>query len=320
MATANQIEDDDLDVDLDQDDGIENRSDDDQADDKTGDHQDDDTHNENDQDDADGETPEEREAIRERRKKERHDRKERQRERENTLKRELAARDQMINELSGRLASVEQKTTSSEMVQIDQAIGQATDAYNYYKIQIADATTRSDGAAMADATEKMMLARQKAEQLTNLKNNYTRGQVSKPAALDPRVANLGQQWLQKNNWYDPNGGDQDSRIAKTIDEGMAREGWNPTNQEYWDELSARVNKYLPHKANSNRMQTSNKSNESRKSVVTGSGRESSSAGSSSYRLSPERVQALKESGFSPESKEYQNIVKAYRAHDKTNSR
>lgn len=316
----NQIDQDDLDDDdIEMSNEVENQ-DDDPVENKTGDDQDDNTRTEDDQEDLDAETPEEREAIKERRRKERHDRKERQRERENTLKRELAARDQMINELSGRLASVEQKTTSSEMVQIDQAIGQATDAYNYYKIQIADATTRSDGAAMADATEKMMLARQKAEQLTNLKNNYAKGQVSKPAALDPRVANLGQQWLQKNNWYDPNGGDQDSRIAKTIDEGMAREGWNPTNQEYWDELSARVNKYLPHKANSNRMQSSNKSNESRKSVVTGSGRESSSSGSSSYRLSPERVQALKESGFSEGTPQYLNIIKAYRDIDKKNAR
>jgi hypothetical protein len=95
--------------------------------------------------------------------------------------------------------------------------------------------------------------------------------------------------MSKNDWYDPQGTDEDSEIMLTIDKRLAKEGWNPTTPEYWEELSKRAQKRLPHRY-PQRVKPRN--------VVSGSSRESAPAGSGgNMTLSKEHVQALKDAGM-----------------------
>lgn len=259
-------------------------------------------------------TDEEREAIRERRRKERHHRKQAAREREDTLRRELAARDAIINEMRGKLDVIERRNTGSEMAQLDNSKKQAFQAYNFFKDQIRIGTEAGNGAAVADATEKMLQAQRRLDELTRVEKAFQSRQAA-PQPLDPRLVNHAQRWMERNKWYDPTAKDQDSRIAMTLDQQMANEGWDPTTQQYWEELDNRVKKYLPHRSSSGKI-SSNKP----RSVVSGSGREgSSSAGSSqSYKLSAERVQALKDAGIWDDPKQRAEAIKRFREYDKSN--
>ena len=257
----------------------------------------------------------EREAIRARRREERKHRKEAQREREDTLRRELAARDAIINEMRGRLDAVERRNTGSEVAQLENAKKQAAQAYHYFKDQIRLGTEAGNGAAVAEATEKMMQAQRRFDELTHYERAY-KGQQSAPQPLDPRLVNQAQEWMSRNSWYDPAGSDTDSRITLTVDQQLAQEGWDPTTREYWQELDKRVKKYLPHRASSGKI-----SNNKPRSVVTGSGRESVSASGSaagSYRLSAERVQALKDAGIWDDPKQRAEAVKRFREYDQQN--
>ena len=259
-------------------------------------------------------TDEEREAIRERRRKERQHKKQAQREREDTLRRELAARDSIINEMKAKLDVIERRNTGSEMAQLENSKKQATQAYNFFKDQIRVGTEAGNGAAVADATEKMFQAQRRLDELNRFENAFKQRQQA-PQALDPRLVNHAKDWMSKNRWYDPAGNDQDSRIALTLDQQLANEGWNPTTEEYWEELNNRVKKYLPHRASSGKI-SSNKP----RSVVAGSGREGgSSAGSSqSYKLSGDRVQALKDAGIWDDPKQRAEAIKRFREYDKQN--
>lgn len=257
----------------------------------------------------------EREAIRARRREERRHRKQAQKEREDTLRRELAARDAIINEMRQRLDVVERRGTGSELAQLDNAKKQAAQAYNFFKDQIRVATEANNGAAVADATEKMILAQRKIDELTQYEKAYKQKQ-SAPQPLDPRLANHAQDWMAKNSWYDPSARDQDSRVTLMLDQSLAQEGWDPTTPEYWKELDSRVKKYLPHRANQGKM-TSTKP----KSVVAGAGRESTSSStkaSNTYRLSAERVSALKEAGLWDDPKKRAEAIKRFREYDKQN--
>lgn len=257
---------------------------------------------------------EEREAIRERRRKERHHKKQAQREREDTLRRELAARDSIINEMRSKLDVIERRNTGSEMAQLENSKKQAAQAYNFFKDQIRVGTESGNGAAVADATEKMFQAQRRLDELTRFEKAFKSRQAT-PQPLDPRLVNHAQEWMGKNKWYDPAAKDQDSRITMTIDQQLANEGWDPTTPQYWQELDNRVKKYLPHRTSSGKI-----SNNKPRSVVSGSGRESggSSGSSSSYKLSGERVQALKDAGIWDDPKQRAEAIQRFKEFDKQN--
>ena len=260
------------------------------------------------------EVDEERAAIRERRRLERQKKKEHVKEERETLRRELAARDSIINEMRQRLDVVERKSTGSEAAQIDAAIKQTSDAYGYYKQQVAIAAAASDGIALADAQEKMFQAMRKHEDLNKVKQAYGQRQAQ-PAALDPRLKNNADTWLKKNTWYNPAGTDTDSRVALSIDNALASEGWDATTTQYWDELDSRLKRYMPHRYESRRDAPS----VSKPRVpVSGSGREQGSSASQPYKLSADRVAALKEAGMWENTVAREAAIKQFKQHDKEN--
>ena len=275
--------------------------------------------NDADQEDEDDEehnpnhSEEEREAIRERRRIERRNRKVAAREREDTLRRELAARDSVINEMRAKLELIEQRHSGSELAQIETGKKQAAQSYNFFKDQIRVATEAGNGAAVADATEKMMQSQRRFDELDRVEQALKQRR-STPQPLDPRLANHAQNWMARNAWYDPSGRDQDSEIAMRLDQRMAQEGWDPTTPEYWEELDNRVKKYLPHRASSGKMERVKP-----RSVVSGSGRENSGASSGkTYRLSSDRVQALKDAGIWDDPKQRTEAIKRFREYDLQN--
>jgi len=263
--------------------------------------------------DSQDDTDEDREAIRERRRKERQDRKARTKERADSLRRELAARDSVINEMREKLAVIERRNVGGEMAQLAQAKEKAVQAYGYYKDQIRIGTESANGAAVADATEKLMQVRTRIDQLDNIEKSYKQ-RSAQPPPLDQRVANNAREWTKANSWYDPQGKDQDSRVVLMLDQTLAEEGWDPLTNEYWDELGSRVKKYLPHRANRDNITNTNKP----KSVVAGSGREAAPRNSSAFRLSSERVKALKDAGKWDDVEERNKMIRQYRDYDRNN--
>lgn len=256
-------------------------------------------------------TDEEREAIRARRREERKNRKLAAKEREETLRRELAARDSVINELRAKVDNIERRSSGSELAQLDQAKKQTAQAYAYFKEQIKVATEAGNGAAVADATEKLIQAQRKFEELTQYEQAFKQRQAT-PQPLDPRLVNHAKEWMGKNAWYDPSAKDQDSRVVMTLDNQLAQEGWDPTTPQYWQELSARIKKYLPHRVKPATIPSTPRS------VVAGRGREGGNKPSAgkTYKLSAERVAALKEAGLWDDPKQRSEAIKRFRDYDK----
>ena len=200
-------------------------------------------------------------------------------------------------ELLTRLSAVEQRTHGSELARIDKAIEDQHVRIQYAKMKIAEAAQAADGEGMANAQEMWFEARRAAESLESLKRQAATPK-QQSIAPDITVQRHAASWMEKNSWYDPNGGDEDSDIALIIDKRMSKEGWDPRSPDYWDELDSRLQKKMPHRYNE---QSEDREPVRRpKSVVTGSGRESveSSGGrGTSFTLSPEQVRAMKDAGM-----------------------
>lgn len=259
--------------------------------------------------DSDGD---DRAAIRERRRQERIERKARAKEREESMRRELSARDSVINQMRSELDEIKRRNTGGELAQLQTAKQRLAEAYQQTKDRIRIATEAGNGTEVAEATEQLLKLREKASHVTRIEEAYKQNS-NRPQPLDPRVADNAKSWTEKHAWYNPTGKDADSRIVLTIDSTLAEEGWDPTTPDYWNELDARIKKYLPHRANRGIITSK------AKSTVAGSGRETGSGRATGvFKLSAARVQAIKDLGDWDDPVARNRRIKEYRDYDKAN--
>lgn len=261
------------------------------------------------------ETDEDREAIRARRKTERKSRAQRNRERVEALERNLQAITEQNRVLQQQVSSIQDVNAGSQLAQVDSAITQANQAAEHFKRLIADAATKNDGKTLAEATEYMIAARTRAQQLTEFKANATRA-MNAPKPLDTRLVSKSQQFLAKNQWYGgPTSADPDSKVLTALDNSLTAEGWDATTDEYWTELENRAKKYIPHRL------THPTPVKRPLSPVAGSGSQpSSSANGGGFTLSPDRVAAIKAAGMWEDAAARAKMIKSYKDYDKANAR
>jgi len=212
-------------------------------------------------------------------------------------------------ELMERLSVVERKTHSSDLARLDKAIEEEELRYRYAAQKMKDATSASDGEAFGRAQEMWYEARRKIEAMKSLKDRAAQA-TKQQGAVNPQVTRLANSWMERNDWYDPSGSDEDTAIAKVIDRKLTEDGWDPASQDYWEELDRRLQKRLPHRYTDSVDDHSRRSRP--RSVVTGSGREvGGGASRSTFVLSPEQVRAMKDAGLWDDPHKRANMIKRY---------
>lgn len=262
-------------------------------------------------DDGGEDHPDDTEAIRAARREKRKLKKQyhRQQQAEKDLRYNQLVRQNQ--ELLQRLSAVEQKTHGSELARVDKAIEDHQVRLQYAKMKMAEAASANDGEAMANAQEMWYDARQKVEALENLRKQASQPPKQQPIAPDLAIQRNAAAWMERNDWYDPQTKDVDSKIAKVIDEGLTAEGYDPRSQEYWEELDNRLQTRLPHRYTD---EAEEKTVVKRpRSAVTGSGRESaaSSGGRNTFTLSADQVRAMKDAGMWEDPALRAKMIKRY---------
>jgi hypothetical protein len=216
-------------------------------------------------------------------------------------------------EMTQRMAELERKSQYSELNQLDKQIEDENLRVEYAKMKISEAAAAGDGDAMVQAQEMLYDSKQKLSSLSGVKNQYVKQtQAPKREKIDPRMQMQATKWIERNNWYKPDLTDTDSRIAKSVDEELVKEGWNPNEADYWDELDSRLQKYLPHHYNVSAER--NSSDRKPRNVVGSSGREASASFGGSNRtftLSPQQVNAIKEAGMWDNVESRNRMIRRY---------
>jgi hypothetical protein len=261
--------------------------------------------------DSDDDHPDDNEALRAVKRDRRRTKKQlvRQTNAEKEIKLQMLERQNQ--DLISRLSVVERKTHSADLARIDKAIEDSELRINYAKMKLSEAAEARDGNAMAKAQELWMEARQQAESLRNLKKSATQPR-QESSIPDPRLQRNAANWMERNSWFNPDGKDLDSKVAKQVDEQLTSEGWDPNSPDYWDELDNRLQKYVSHRYNGKTDENPNQRSKPR-GIVTGSGRESASraGGKNTFTLSPEQVRAMKDAGFWDDSEKRNKMIKRY---------
>lgn len=225
-------------------------------------------------------------------------------------------------EFKRRLSQLERNTKTENITRLDKGIEDAQVRLEYAKMKLAEATQNQDGQAMVEAQTLWQNAQEEARQLAYAKsqaeNDLRRQPVNMP---DPSVQRNAAEWIRKNSWYRIDGSDDDSRIAKKVDELMVTQGWDPKDPDYWDELDRRLQKELPHRYNDSDEGDSREVRRPR-NVVGSSGREASAAyggvNRTQFVLSPERVKAMKDAGAWDNPERKARMIKQFITYDRAN--
>jgi hypothetical protein len=268
---------------------------------------------------ADSSEDAEREAIRERRRQEKQERKERREKAITRDKIELDFLRKRNDELERRLTAQEQRSQQFDLNQIDAQIEKAKRDAELAERVIAKAIESGNGADVAQALRYRDQAISTANQLTAQKQ-----QAAKQAAPMPKVDDLtmhyAREFIQENPWYDPQGRDEDSAIVLAIDQALAKDGFNPQTEDYWDELRSRAARRLPERfGQSKPAPKAEKERQPRGGPAVGSGKEHAPASTrKEIFISPERKQALIEAGVWDDPVLRMKYVKRYAEYDRAN--
>lgn len=207
--------------------------------------------------DQEEETPEER---RDRRRREQKAKRVRNRVAAEAKDRLIQNQGQMLLNLQEQVAKLQGRTIQYDanllQSQLSQVEAQQADA----KAVLAKLIKANDGEGVAEMTELQMQLRDQhrvlVEQLRRAKDpkrdsqsgdSNPNPQARRAPAPDPEVVRLAQDWAAKNKWANPRTGDpEEIAIIKAVDQHLHGQGWDPRSPDYWEELTERVRKRLPH--------------------------------------------------------------------------
>ena len=259
----------------------------------------------------------ERESIRERRRKEKQDRKER---RETAIKRDKTELDFLRSrndDLERRISVQEKRSQQVELSSIDQQIAAAHKEAQMADRVIAKAVENNNGDDVTKAMKYRDQAIAKAQQLNAHKHQAA--QSAPPPQVDERTLHYARQFMDDNPWYDSQGRDEDSAIVMAIDQALAKDGYNPQTEEYWNELRHRAARRIPERFDDDEA-PAKPARKARGGPAVGSGREHApSSTRKEVYISPERKAALVEAGVWDDPVLRMKYVKRYAAYDKENS-
>lgn len=252
--------------------------------------------------------PDDTDAVREARRARRRAKKEYIRKTNEEKDQRLQLLQRQNQELMERLAAVERKTHTADLARLDSAIADEESRLEFFRRKMQEATDNSDGTSFTKAQEAWYESRRKVEAMQGIKQRAVQATANDAGPANPKLVRLANQWMERNPWYDPNGGDEDSQIAKVVDNKLAAEGWDPTSEEYWDEFDRRLQQRLPSRYTGDQEEQPRRRP---RSVVTGSGRESQSSRGNTFVLEPEQVRAMKEAGLWDNPETRNRMIKRY---------
>lgn len=171
------------------------------------------------------------------------------REREKTDRVELRFLRQRNEELERRQSATDARFDQVDINQVDTRVGLLDDQIREAERIHGDAITKANGAAATEALQIRDQLRDERNQLVGFRNQRVnqskqRQQQGNNPAVDPVIFQNAKNWVEDNSdWFDPQLQDEDSRIARAVEDNLFRErGSEARNPEYWEEYNRRLAK------------------------------------------------------------------------------
>jgi len=251
-----------------------------------------------------------------------------QRETENRFLREHNRRlESTAGDMAKRLDALEGTTIEGRISQFNQAISKADDT-------IADAVTKNDGAAHKEASqirEQLVEGKRKLESAKEQQSQQSKRREQGGNDVDPDIARLATAWADRNSWFDPRKGDEDSAVAAAVDFALSKEGrFDPRTPGYYKEFDRRLKARgidkrardddaddadLEETEDPPRKGAAPKKNGANGGPRFRGGGNDRQLGANQVYLSKQRLEALEAAGIEPGTDQYKRMLKRYKEHD-----
>lgn len=263
-----------------------------------------------------------REALRERRRREKKMKRERDRREKALMASTIVALQEEVKNLKNDQNKIAQNFEGVGVQQIKNEMRELNTIYVQANAAIKKAMSENDSEALVEAMsikDKALSRYNKLESVLSIQNDklskkeleQTREDADhkEPAnnntiTLSKSAQNMGFNFMKKNPWYDANGGNLDSKIVNTIDQDLYNEGWDPEDPSYWEELEDRAKQRLPHRFNK-------VSSQKKPNIVGGTGESSGRAKGEEAAVPREFVQTLKAAGYWNNPEKRKAAIKDY---------
>lgn len=171
------------------------------------------------------------------------------REREKNDRVELRFLRTRNEELERRQSATDARFDQVDINQVDTRVGQIDDQIAEASRLHAEAITQGKGAAATEALQIRDDLRDQKNQLLGVRNSKVhqsrqrQTQQNANPAMDPAIQRNAANWVQDNDWFDPQLKDEDSRIARAIEDNLFNEGrLDARTPAYWKEYNRRLAK------------------------------------------------------------------------------
>lgn len=171
------------------------------------------------------------------------------RERGKTDRIELRFLRQRNEELERRQSAIDVRFDQVDINQVDTRIGNLEEQIREAERLHGEAISKANGAAATEALQIRDQLRDEKMQLTGFRTQRVnqsrqRQQQGTNPAIDPVIHQNARNWVEDNSdWFDPQLGDEDSRLARAIEDNLFKERGNEARSpEYWEEYNRRLAK------------------------------------------------------------------------------
>ena len=216
--------------------------------------------------------------------------------------------------LAQRLKNVEDHALTAQQGSLNQDYQRALYSVQAAEAALAKAIEIGEGSKVPELLRQRDRALAEAAQINRAKQN-----MSAPAAPvnSNEVAQRAAKWAANNSWFNANGSDPDSMVAKAVDSSLIAEGFDPSSKKYWKELDRRLAERLPHRFENDDDEGYTEKQQGRRGPPVGGSRDIT-PGKRQVYVSPERVQALKDAGIWDDPQRRERMLKMYSAYDREN--
>lgn len=285
-------------------------------------------------DDADAER--EAEERRARRREERKERKADAERREDERDQELQQMREELGRVNAQLSARQGESVRDTVGRIDERMETLRSQYETARslkgkaFEQAKDNPQEAARASSDADEAMAVAREEFNRLGNMRERviYDAEQEQRRPKFNPvELKRHADGFVKQYEWFDPKGGDKDSRIVLRLDRELGAEGkLKPDSSAYWRELGKRVEEELPSRfeddPDPDRGERGGRREEreqrpQRRAHVGGGSRETAGGGGTGvFHLSRDRIQAMKDAGMWDDAKARASMIKRYQQEDR----
>ncbi len=169
----------------------------------------------------------------------------RTRTREKRYRQEAAEANRKATAAAAELAAMRERVAALETATVGQAKGDLQNRVNWLQQQRDAALEAGDTKTFSAFDKELRETDKKLARFEDAEANgrpLVREQQQQTRQAEGQISTAAKDWLAENDWYNDPARREDSLIAQSVARAVQGEGFDPNDEDFWDEVDRRLTK------------------------------------------------------------------------------